>query len=46
MNIYDFFNSPDVAEYCQSIGHKFNAVEAAVKVIDARLAVHDEKSED
>ena len=20
MNIYDFFNSPDVAEYCQSIG--------------------------
>jgi hypothetical protein len=32
MNIYDFFNSPDVAKHCQSIGHKFNAVEAAVMV--------------
>ena len=32
MNIYDFFNSPDVAEYCQSIGHKFSAAEAAVIV--------------
>jgi len=30
MNIYDFFNSPDVADYCQSIEHKFNAAECAV----------------
>ena len=32
MNIYDFFNSPDVAEYCQRIGHAFNAVESAVMI--------------
>ena len=32
MNIYDFFNSPDVAEYCQSLGHKFNAMESAVMI--------------
>lgn len=32
MNIYAFFNSPDVAEYCQSIGHSFNAVESAVMI--------------
>jgi hypothetical protein len=32
VNIYAFFNSPDVAEYCQSIGHSFNAVESAVMI--------------
>lgn len=32
MNIYDFFNSTDVAEYCQSISHTFNAMESAVMV--------------
>ena len=32
MNIYNFFNSPDVAEYCQSIGHTFNAIESAVMI--------------
>ena len=32
LNIYDFFNSPDVAEHCQSIGHTFNALESAVIV--------------
>ena len=32
MNIYDFFNSPDVAEYCQSIGHKFNGLESAIMI--------------
>jgi len=32
MNIYDFFNSPDVAEYCRSIGHTFNALESAVMI--------------
>jgi len=36
MNIYDFFNSPDVAAHCQSINHKFNAVEAAVMVSQSR----------
>jgi len=32
MDIYEFFNSPDVVEYCQSVGHTFNAVESAVMV--------------
>lgn len=32
LNVYDFFNSPDVAEYCQSIGHAFNAFECAVMI--------------
>lgn len=32
MDIYDFFNSPDVAEHCRSIGHKLNAIEAAVMI--------------
>ena len=32
LNIYDYFNSPDVAEYCQSIGHTLNAVESAVMI--------------
>jgi hypothetical protein len=30
MNIYDFFNSPDVAEHCQSIGQKWTPFEMAV----------------
>jgi len=32
MDIYDFFNSPDVAEHCRNIGHSFNAMESAVMV--------------
>ena len=32
MNIYDYFNSRDVAEHCQRIGHKFNALESAVMI--------------
>jgi len=43
MNIYDFFNSPDVAEYCQSIGHTFNAVECAVIVSQSRKHSFEEK---
>ena len=43
MNIYDFFNSPDVAEYCQSIGHIFNAVESAVIVSQSRKHSFEEK---
>lgn len=30
MDIFDFFNSPDVAEHCRKIGCTFNAVESAV----------------
>ena len=43
MNIYDFFNSPDVAEYCQSIGHTFNAVESAVMVSQSNSRTLAEK---
>jgi len=32
MDIYNFFNSPDVADHCRSIGHTFNAVESAVMI--------------
>jgi hypothetical protein len=42
-NIYDFFNSPDTAEYCQSIGHKFNAVESAVMINNSRTRTLKEK---
>lgn len=30
MNIYNFFNSPDVEEHCKSINHTFNTLECAV----------------
>jgi hypothetical protein len=43
MNIYDFFNSPDVAEHCQSIGHKLNAVESAVMVFKSKSRTIAEK---
>ena len=43
MNIYDFFNSPDVAAYCQSIGHTFNAVESAVMVSQSKTKTMAEK---
>jgi hypothetical protein len=32
MNIYPFFQSPDVAEYCEKIGHTFDAAEMALIV--------------
>lgn len=32
MDIYDFFNSPDVAAYCRSIDKKLNALESAVMI--------------
>ena len=43
MNIYDFFNSPDVAEYCQSIGHNFNALESAVMINQSNTRTLAEK---
>jgi hypothetical protein len=43
MNIYDFFNSPDVAEYCKSINHKFNAVESAVMIDNSTTRTLEEK---
>lgn len=29
MNIYEFFDSADIAEYCRKINHKFTAIETA-----------------
>ena len=29
MNIYSYFNSKDIAEYCKSINYKFSAIESA-----------------
>ena len=29
MNIYEFFNSRDIAEHCRNIGYKFTAIETA-----------------
>jgi len=33
VNIYDFFDSPDIAAHCQSIGHEFSPLDMAV-IID------------
>ena len=43
MNIYDFFNSPDVAEYCQSIDKTFDALESAVMINQCRTRTLAEK---
>lgn len=43
MNIYDFFNSPDVAEHCQNIGHSFNALESAVMISQSNKRTLTEK---
>ena len=32
MNIYDYFNSRDIAEHCRNIGYKFSAIETAYLV--------------
>jgi len=45
MNIYDFFNSPDVAAHCQSIGYTFNIVECAVIVYRSEKRTLKEKHE-
>ena len=43
MDIYDYFNSPDVAEHCRNIGHKFNAFESAVIVSESQFRTLAEK---
>ena len=43
MDIYDFFNSPDVAEYCQSTGKTFNALESAVMISQSYIRTLAEK---
>jgi hypothetical protein len=43
MDIYVFFNSPDVAQYCREIGHNFNALETAVMVSESKKRTLAEK---
>jgi len=45
MNLYDFFNSPDVATHCQNINHTFTAVECAVMVNNSEKRTLKEKHE-
>jgi hypothetical protein len=35
MDIYNFFNSQDIADHCRSLGHQFNTMEAAFLVNNA-----------
>ena len=43
MDIYSFFNSADVVEHCKSIGHEFDALEAAVMVSKSNTRSLEEK---
>jgi len=43
VDIYDFFNSPDVADYCRSLGHSFNSVESAVMINKSNYRTLTEK---
>ncbi|MCL1995019.1 MAG: hypothetical protein FWG63_02345 [Defluviitaleaceae bacterium] len=43
MDIYSFFNSPDVAEHCKNIGHTFNAFESAVIINQCYTKSFDER---
>ncbi len=41
LNIYEYFNSRDIAEHCRNIGHPFTAIETAytLRVSDAEVVV-------
>ena len=43
MDIYSFFNSPDVAEHCRDIGHTLNAFESAVMISRCYTRTFEEK---
>ena len=43
MDIYSYFNSKTVGEYCRSIGHKFNAYETAFIINDCKHISFEEK---
>lgn len=43
MNIYDYFNSRDIAEYCRNIDHKFTATETAYLVWHSNHHTLEEK---
>ena len=43
MDIYNYFNSPDVAEHCKNIGHTFNAFECAVIINQCYTKTFNEK---
>ena len=41
MNIYDYINSPDVAEHCRKIGHEFNSLEMAVIIANSNKSLEE-----
>lgn len=43
MDIYSYFNSKTVGEYCRSIGHQFNAYESAFIINDCKRISFEEK---
>ena len=44
MDIYSYFNSKTVGEYCRSIGHQFNAMESAFIINDCKSISMDKKT--
>lgn len=45
MDIYSYFNSKTVGEYCRSIGHQFNAMESAFIINDCKSISMDKKTD-
>ena len=43
MDIYSYFNSKSVGEYCRSIGHKFNAYETGFIINECNRINIEEK---
>lgn len=43
MNIYDYFHSSDIAEYCKSIGHSFNPIEMAYIIDQSDKTINQKK---
>ena len=43
IDIYDYFNSPDVVAHCRSIGYTFNAFECAVIINQCYIKTFEEK---
>ena len=44
-DVYDFFNSPDVAEHCKKLGKTFDALESAVLVYRCKKGSYEKKHE-
>ena len=41
MNIYDYFNSRDIAEHCRKIGHVFSTLDMAVIVANSNKTIRE-----